>query len=133
MTWVVLSDSCFPSSVPDTFTVSVPVGSLSVWMGSSAILPCSLSPAFTEFEMRWHQPDRFRTPVLLYQKQKIQQQSADPEYRGRVSLIGELENGNLSLKMDNVGLADSGDYVCYVSATTGYKQASIHLVVKGEG
>ncbi|XP_048094700.1 butyrophilin-like protein 2 isoform X1 [Alosa alosa] len=125
---------CSGASVPDTFTVSVSDGPVSVWMGSSIILPCSLSPAFTEsLEVRWHRPDEFKTPVLLYQKQQIQQQPADSQYKDRVRLIGEPEKGMLSLEMDHVQLADSGVYVCYVSAKTAYKQARIHLVVKAMG
>ncbi|XP_062391753.1 butyrophilin-like protein 2 [Sardina pilchardus] len=120
--------------VPDTFTVSVPDGPLYAWKDSSIILPCSVSPAFTDsLEVRWHRPHEFKTPVLLYQKQQIQQQPADAQYKGRVRLTGELEKGILSLEMDKVQLEDSGDYVCYVSAKTTYQQARIHLVVKVMG
>ncbi|XP_062374203.1 butyrophilin subfamily 1 member A1-like isoform X2 [Sardina pilchardus] len=134
MLWLLILVPVCGASVPDTFAVFVPDGPLSVWKGSSIILPCSLSPAFTEsLEVRWHRPDEFKTPVLLYEKQQIQQQPADPQYKGRVRLVGELQKGNLSLEIDNVQLADSGDYVCYVSAKTLYKVAQIHLVVKAMG
>ncbi|KAL2098040.1 hypothetical protein ACEWY4_007247 [Coilia grayii] len=124
----------FPSVVPDTFTVSGPDGPLSVWMGSSVFLPCSVSPAFTDsLELHWHRPEKFKTPVLLYEKQQIQEQSTDPQYRGRVSLTGELEKGNVSLKLENVTLADSGEYICFVAGKKWYEQASVHLNVKATG
>ncbi|KAL2097976.1 hypothetical protein ACEWY4_007183 [Coilia grayii] len=121
-------------AVPDTFTVSGPDGPLSVWMGSSVFLPCSVSPAFTDsLELRWHRPEKYKTPVLLYEKQQIQEQSTDPQYRGRVSLTGELEKGNVSLKLENVTLADSGEYVCFVAGKKGYEQARVYLIVKAMG
>lgn len=122
----------FPSPAPDTFTVSGPDEPLSVWKGSSVILPCSVSPAFTDsLEVRWHRPEKFKSPVLLYEKQQTQEQSADPQYRGRVSLTGEIGKGNVSLKLENVTSADAGEYICFVAGKT-YDQVRIHLTVKGE-
>ncbi|XP_041958959.1 butyrophilin subfamily 3 member A2-like [Alosa sapidissima] len=135
MWWLLLFlPVCRGAQSPDTFTLSVPDGPLSVWMGSSVILPCSLSPAFTaSLKVRWHQPDKYKTPVLLYEKQQIQQQPADPQYRGRVSLIGGLEKGNVSLKLENVSLADTGEFVCFVAGDKWYDKASVHLIVKVMG
>ncbi|XP_062373667.1 butyrophilin subfamily 2 member A1-like isoform X2 [Sardina pilchardus] len=135
MWWLLLVlPACHGAPLPDKFTLSVPDGPLSVWKGSSIILPCSLSPAFTEsLQVRWHRPNEYKTPVLLYEKQQIQQQLADPQYKGRVSLIGELEKGNVSLKLENVTLADSGEFVCFVAWNTWYEQASVHLIVKVMG
>ncbi|KAI4903916.1 hypothetical protein NFI96_008655 [Prochilodus magdalenae] len=53
-------------------------------------------------------------------------------YRGRASLIGELEKGNVSLKLENLTLAaDTGEYVCYVKSLTWYESATVNLTVKG--
>ncbi|XP_076147658.1 butyrophilin subfamily 3 member A3-like isoform X2 [Alosa pseudoharengus] len=135
MWWLLLFlPVCRGAQSPDTFTLSVPDGPLSVWMGSSVILPCSLSPAFTaSLKVRWHRPDKYKTPVLLYEKQQIQQQPADSQYRGRVSLMGELEKGNVSLKLENVSLADTGEFVCFVAGDKWYEKASVHLIVKVMG
>ncbi|KAG5278799.1 hypothetical protein AALO_G00102890 [Alosa alosa] len=135
MWWLLLFlPVCRGAQSPDTFTLSVPDGPLSVWMGSSVILPCSLSPAFTaSLKVRWHRPDKYKTPVLLYEEQQIQQQPADPQYRGRVSLIGGLEKGNVSLKLENVSLADTGEFVCFVAGDKWYDKASVHLIVKVMG
>lgn len=104
-----------------------------VWSGSSVTLPCILFPAFNEsLEVRWHRPSNYTAPVLLYQNQKIQQQPADPQYQGRVSLTGELEKGNISLRISNVTMADRGEYICFISGVyQGYKKNSVHLIVKG--
>ncbi|XP_076151969.1 uncharacterized protein LOC143135127 isoform X4 [Alosa pseudoharengus] len=135
MWWLLLFVcACHGAPIPDTFTLSVPDGPLSVWMGSSIILPCSLSPAFTKsLQVRWHRPDKYKTPVLLYENRQVQEQPADPQYRGRVSLIGQLENRNVSLKLENVSLADSGEFVCFVVGDVWYEQASVHLIVKVMG
>ncbi|KAL2098039.1 hypothetical protein ACEWY4_007246 [Coilia grayii] len=133
--WLLLYlPDCQGAPIPDTFTVSGPDGPLSVWMGSSVILPCSVSPAFTDsLELRWHRPEKFKTPVLLYEKQQTQEQPADPQYRGRVSLTGELEKGNVSLKVENVTMADSGEYICFVAGKMWYEQARVYIIVKATG
>ncbi|XP_062391611.1 butyrophilin subfamily 1 member A1-like [Sardina pilchardus] len=132
MWWLLLFlPVCGDAQIPDTFTLSVPDGPLSVQMGSSIILPCSFSPAFTvSLKVRWYRPDKYKSPVLLYEKQQVQHQAADPQYRGRVSLVGELEKGNVSLKLDNVSPADHGEFVCFVAGDKWYEQASVHLNVK---
>ncbi|KAG5286308.1 hypothetical protein AALO_G00013400 [Alosa alosa] len=135
MWWLLLFVcACHGAPTHDTFTVSAPNGPLSVWIGSSIILPCSVSPAFTaSLQVRWHRPDKYKTPVLLYENRQVQEQPADPQYKGRVSLIGQLEKGNVSLKLENVSLADSGEFVCFVAGDTWYEQASVHLIVKVMG
>ncbi|KAL7856332.1 hypothetical protein AOLI_G00199360 [Acnodon oligacanthus] len=95
-----------------TFSVSVP-NSVSALSGSSVVLPCGLSPSYDAktFEFRWYRNDDYDDPVLLYENLKVQENTGDPQYRGRVSLIGELEKGNVSLKLENLTLADSGEYM----------------------
>lgn len=129
---MVLSGLLFPYTANkfDLITSDDPV---SGWMGSSVILPCTLTPTLQDsLEVRWHRPNNYTTPVLLYQKQQIQQGPVDPQYQGRVSLTGKLDKGDLSLSIENVTLADSGEFICFVSAVhQGYKEASVHLIVKG--
>ncbi|XP_030643727.1 butyrophilin subfamily 1 member A1-like [Chanos chanos] len=116
---------------PDTFSVVVPDSPVSAKLGSSVVLLCSLSPSFSavELEVRWYRPNKFNTPVLLYKDQKIQESPVDPQYRDRVSLIGNLEEGNVSLKMKNITLSDRGEYVCYVSSGTWYEKGTTSLTV----
>lgn len=81
--------------------------------------------------MRWHRRGEYKTPVLLYEKQQIQEEPTDPKYRGRVSLIGELKRGDVSLKLENVTLADRGKFVCFVAGEKSEDHADIHLTVRG--
>uniref|UniRef100_A0A8B9HCQ6 Ig-like domain-containing protein n=1 Tax=Astyanax mexicanus TaxID=7994 RepID=A0A8B9HCQ6_ASTMX len=98
-------------------------------MGSSSVLPCELSPALNAktYEVRWHQPNKRDNPILLYEEQKVQENAGDPQYRGRASLVGDLQKGNVSLKLENLTLADRGEYVCYVRSSEWYDSASVFL------
>uniref|UniRef100_A0AAY5KDW4 Ig-like domain-containing protein n=1 Tax=Esox lucius TaxID=8010 RepID=A0AAY5KDW4_ESOLU len=92
---------------------------VTAWPGSSVILPCELSPTFDAKPLKvcWYRHDNFFTykPALFYKDHKTQEDFVDPHYRGRVSLIGELEKGNLSLRLERVTPEDRGEYVCCVS------------------
>ncbi|KAI4901003.1 hypothetical protein NFI96_032662, partial [Prochilodus magdalenae] len=64
---------------------------------------------------------------------KIQEDPTDPRYRGRVSLSGALKKGDVSLKLENLTLADKGDYVCRVEkAEEWFDEATVSLQVKSE-
>ncbi|KAI4884740.1 hypothetical protein NFI96_025547 [Prochilodus magdalenae] len=135
MEWSGLHDSlsCVvqPSAngVAGTFSLLVPDGFISARIGSSVVLPCGLSITLDikSYEVNWHRPDQLENPVLLYKNQMVQENTGDPQYRGRVSLIGELETGNASLKVENLTLADRGEYVCFVKSTEWYERASVNL------
>uniref|UniRef100_A0A8C9V471 Ig-like domain-containing protein n=1 Tax=Scleropages formosus TaxID=113540 RepID=A0A8C9V471_SCLFO len=109
-------------------------------LGGSATLPCWLSPAISAeaLEVRWYRPNKFTSPVLLYREQKVQQSSQDPQYEGRVSLGSRgstnraLNEGNVSLHLENVTLSDSGQYECYVSSDKTYESKTVTLEVNGE-
>ncbi|KAI4903255.1 hypothetical protein NFI96_019038 [Prochilodus magdalenae] len=98
-------------------------------LGSSVVLPCALSPSLNckSFEVHWHGPNNKDNLVLLYKDLKVQEDTGDPRYRDRVSLIGELEKGNVSLKLENLTLADRGEYVCFVESHKWYEEASVFL------
>ncbi|XP_030643724.1 butyrophilin-like protein 2 [Chanos chanos] len=115
----------------DKFSVLVPDDPVSAKLGDSVILPCSLSPSFSavELEVRWYRPSKFNTPVLLFKDQKIQESPVDPQYRDRVSLIGRLEEGNVSLKLENITLSDRGEYICHTSSADWYEEGKTFLTV----
>ncbi|XP_030643720.1 butyrophilin-like protein 2 [Chanos chanos] len=129
--WMFVSVPFCHAEVPETFSLLVPDGPVSAKLGSSVVLSCSLSPSFSavELEVRWHRPNKFNTPVLLYKDQKIQESPVHPQYRDRVSLIGSLEEGNVSLKLENITLSDRGDYDCHVSSVTWYDKGVTSLTV----
>ncbi|KAI4904360.1 hypothetical protein NFI96_027267, partial [Prochilodus magdalenae] len=113
----------------DTFSLWVPDQAISARIGSSVVLPCRLSTTLDikSFEISWHRPDKKDTPVLLYKDLKVQENTGDARYRNRVSLIGELRKGNASLQLENLTLADRGEYVCWVEGSTWYDMASVNL------
>ncbi|KAI4883834.1 hypothetical protein NFI96_020723 [Prochilodus magdalenae] len=118
-------------SAASEFSLIVPSGSVSEPLGSSVVLPCGLSPSLNAktFEVRWYK-NNYKNLVLLYKDLKVQENTGDPQYRGRVSPIGELEKGNVSLKLENLTLADRGEYLCYVKSFTWYESATVNLTVK---
>uniref|UniRef100_A0A3B4BQ51 Ig-like domain-containing protein n=1 Tax=Pygocentrus nattereri TaxID=42514 RepID=A0A3B4BQ51_PYGNA len=116
------------------FSLVVPDGDISAQLGSSVVLPCELSTSLDirRYEVRWHRPDKFENPVLLYRDLKVQENIGDPRYRGRASLIGELQKWNASLRLENLTVADRGEYVCYVKSYTWYEEASVFLSLPGK-
>ncbi|XP_066516160.1 butyrophilin subfamily 2 member A2-like [Hoplias malabaricus] len=122
------------SATASDFSLLVPNASVSEYLGSSIILPCAISPSLNteSFEVRWYKSD-YNKPVLLYRDLKVQDDSGDPQYRGRVSLIGQLAKGNVSLKLEKLTIADRGHYVCLVKTVTWYESANLNLIIKVMG
>ncbi|XP_053087016.1 butyrophilin subfamily 1 member A1 isoform X2 [Pangasianodon hypophthalmus] len=116
------------------FSIVVPNASVSAPLGSSVVLPCGLSPSLNArtFEVRWSKQGE-HDPILLYQDQKVQENVGKDQYRDRVSLIGELDKGNVSLKLDNLTVVDKGEYICFVKSISWYEKGSMNLVVKALG
>ncbi|XP_021474881.2 butyrophilin subfamily 3 member A1 [Oncorhynchus mykiss] len=117
---------------PEVFTLMVHHGLILTALNSSVSLPCELSPLFNAepLEVRWYRSGDFDKPALLYRDHKIQETPVDPRYKGRVSLTGGLDRGNVSLTLERVTLADGGEYVCSVSDAQWYEKASVFLTVK---
>ncbi|XP_060773239.1 butyrophilin subfamily 2 member A2-like isoform X3 [Neoarius graeffei] len=134
--WVLLF--LFPSLSHQTssgiFSLKVqsPVSAL---LGSSVSLHCALANSMDvrHLEVRWYRPKMLDTSVLLYKNTQIQKSPVDVQYQGRVFLLGELEKGDVSLKMENLMLADRGDYVCYVSSDDWYDKATVSLSIRAVG
>ncbi|KAK3507246.1 hypothetical protein QTP70_012150, partial [Hemibagrus guttatus] len=108
------------------FSIVIPSASVSALVGSSVILPCGISPALNArtFEVHWYKNALYQNLVLLYKGQKVL------ENRNRVTLIGELDKGNISLKLDNLTLIDGGEYFCFVKTISWYEKGSMTLLVK---
>uniref|UniRef100_A0AAY4A2F8 Ig-like domain-containing protein n=1 Tax=Denticeps clupeoides TaxID=299321 RepID=A0AAY4A2F8_9TELE len=102
---------------PETFTVHVPGRPVSATVGSIVTLPCGLSPSFnaSTLHVRWDQPDSYQSPIL---------------YRDRVSLAGELEKGDVSLMLENITLADGGQYMCFVESKAWYEEGQMSLSIR---
>uniref|UniRef100_W5KLM7 Ig-like domain-containing protein n=1 Tax=Astyanax mexicanus TaxID=7994 RepID=W5KLM7_ASTMX len=119
----------FGCSTAETFSLQVPGGFIQAKVGSSVLLPCEMSPALNaeSYEVSWYRPNKEDSPVLLYKDLKVQENTGDPQYRGRLSLVGDLQKGNVSLKLENLTLADRGEYVCYVKSSIWYDTAKVNL------
>nr|XP_046183229.1 butyrophilin subfamily 1 member A1-like isoform X4 [Oncorhynchus gorbuscha] len=117
---------------PEVFTLMVHHGRILTALNSSVSLACELSPLFNAepLEVRWYRSGDFDKPALLYRDHKIQEDPVDPRYKGRVSLTGGLDRGNVSLTLERVTLEDGGEYVCRVSNAQWYEKASVFLTVK---
>ncbi|KAL2091163.1 hypothetical protein ACEWY4_013426 [Coilia grayii] len=119
---------------PEEFCLIGPDGSVSAPVGSSVTLPCALSPSFSAvpLQVRWYRPDALETLVLLYEKRQVQTKPVDPLYQGRASLVGDLEKGEVSLRLNNLTFDDRGQYVCFVKSSIWYSDLYINLTVKDE-
>ncbi|XP_049328167.1 butyrophilin-like protein 2 [Astyanax mexicanus] len=116
-------------STAETFTLQVPGGFIQAKVGFSVLLPCEMSPALNaeSYEVSWYRPNKEGSPVLLYKDLKVQENTGDPQYRGRASLFGDLQKGYVSLKLENLTIADRGEYVCFVQSDRWYEKASVNL------
>uniref|UniRef100_A0A8B9LWM4 Ig-like domain-containing protein n=1 Tax=Astyanax mexicanus TaxID=7994 RepID=A0A8B9LWM4_ASTMX len=100
-------------------------------LGGSVTLPCALSDNLDarKLEVRWYRPSMYSSPALLYLNEKLDQSVADIKYRGRVSLPGPLEKGEVSLKLDDLRPSDIGTYMCHVSSDRWYDKSNIANII----
>ncbi|XP_047242470.1 uncharacterized protein LOC124881030 [Girardinichthys multiradiatus] len=90
--------------------------------GDDVILPCWVSPEWnaTRKTVAWSrlnitQNSSTQKYVLLYKDFKLDKDAMMESYIRRVSLLpGNLSVGNLSLKLTNVTVNDSGSYQCFL-------------------
>lgn len=121
------------SPASTSFSILVPKEKILASPGHTLTLPCSFTPALRLEEVRWYRSDKYATPILLYKNLQIDEEvAADPHYSGRASLIGRLEEGNVSLKLENITMADTGEYVCYLQHGSWYEKGNVHVEVRGK-
>ncbi|XP_060773088.1 butyrophilin subfamily 1 member A1-like isoform X2 [Neoarius graeffei] len=108
--------------------------------GSSVVLPCWLSPEIDAetLEIRWYRPGQFTTPLLFYQNRKVNTDYQEM-YRNRSSLTlrnpqsAGLKQGDVSLRLDNLGFSDIGIFHCYVSGDKSYDDNTVELSLTALG
>ncbi|XP_029310499.1 butyrophilin subfamily 3 member A2-like [Cottoperca gobio] len=111
-------------------------------VGDDVILPCHLQPTFNvqRLTVEWSLPDLKPDPsdrlrgvkyVHIYRKREEDRTMKIQSYSGRTSLFTqELTNGNISLEIKNVTLADGGRYRCFIpKLRSRVRQATVRLVV----
>ncbi|KAG7314160.1 hypothetical protein KOW79_022656 [Hemibagrus wyckioides] len=108
--------------------------------GSSVVLPCWLTPNTNAetWEVRWYRPNQFKEPLLFYTDRKVITDYQEI-YKNRSSLTQRnpqstgLKQGDVSLKLDNLGLSDIGIFHCYVSGDTSYDSSTVTLSITALG
>ncbi|XP_026225553.1 myelin-oligodendrocyte glycoprotein-like isoform X3 [Anabas testudineus] len=106
------------------------------------ILPCHLDPPFNVegLTVEWSKPDLKPDPsdrlsrveyVHLYRDRREVTDMKLPSYVSRTSLFtDDLKHGNISLKISNVTLADTGRYRCFIpKLQSRVKESVVQLVV----
>lgn len=107
--------------------------------GSSVVLPCWLTSNTNAetLEIRWYRPAQFKEPLLFYKDRKVITDFQEI-YKNRSSLTQRspqstgLKQGDVSLKLDSLGLSDIGIFHCYVSGDTSYDSNTVTLNLTGE-
>ncbi|XP_024432547.2 hepatitis A virus cellular receptor 2 [Desmodus rotundus] len=93
-------------------------GSRTAKVGQNAYLPCNYSPSTSEdlVPVCW---GRGPCPVFQCQGEVLRTDGRHVTYRtsSRYQLKGYLQNGDVSLTIENVTLADSGTYCCRIQFT----------------
>ncbi|KAL7841664.1 hypothetical protein SRHO_G00253550 [Serrasalmus rhombeus] len=116
-----------------SFSVEVPKAPVLGLYGDSVSLPCTVSNSIDvrQFKVHWYHSSMYSTPVLSYKSGQIVEISA--KHLGRVSFLGALEKGDVSLKLDNLTVADEGFYMCQVSSDSWYDMSNMSLKIRAVG
>ncbi|KAM9449938.1 butyrophilin subfamily 2 member A2-like [Clarias gariepinus] len=132
--WVLLFLSLSHQASSEYFSLKVesPVSGL---LGSSVSLHCAVTNNMDvrPLKVRWYRPKMYDTPILLYENKQIQKSPVDVQYQGRVFLLGDLEKGDVSVKLEKLTLTDRGEYVCYVESDNWYDKATVTLRLRVVG
>ncbi|XP_059405275.1 butyrophilin subfamily 3 member A3 [Carassius carassius] len=92
--------------------------------GTDFIVPCHLSPEISavDMEIRWFKETDC---VCLYKNRQV---TEGMSYKGRVNLFTEeLDRGNVSLQLRDIGQSDMGDYFCQVISTDRTAEITIRV------
>ncbi|XP_053335910.1 butyrophilin subfamily 1 member A1-like [Clarias gariepinus] len=124
----------------DVFTLNCAESVIMGKFGSSVILPCWLTPEINAetLEIRWYRPEKFQAPFQFYQSGKFITDNQG-SYRNRSSLSPRnpqstgLNQGDVSLRLDNLGMSDIGIFHCYVSGDKSYQDKSVNLSLTALG
>ncbi|XP_012589835.1 PREDICTED: uncharacterized protein LOC101622625, partial [Condylura cristata] len=122
-------------SPPEIFQVLAPSDPIVAAMGEDITLSCFLDPAMSaeNMEVRLFRSNIWES-VLIYQDRQEQNEQLMAQYAGRTSLMREfLSEGEASVTIHKVKVADNGLYTCFFSNGVFSDQARLELQVAGVG
>ncbi|KAG9348653.1 hypothetical protein JZ751_028970, partial [Albula glossodonta] len=114
------------------FTVRGPAVPLSVQLGASVTLPCSVDTPLplNELEVEWMRAES-GTLVHLFQEGQSRPESQNPSYSSRAEFFTEeIPKGNFSLLLINVTTEDEGMYTCIVHTDQRSNETNVELAVE---
>ncbi|XP_072406179.1 butyrophilin subfamily 1 member A1-like [Chiloscyllium punctatum] len=122
------------STLADDFQLSCSQRPVVAEVGDTVVLECQLAPSLPlkGLEIRW---TKGKELVHLYRFEQDENTEQSADYKDRTQLFAsEFQRGNVSLKLKQVVLPDSGIYKCFVeSEAHGFKDANIILNVASFG
>ncbi|XP_044198156.1 uncharacterized protein LOC122974233 isoform X2 [Thunnus albacares] len=88
---------------------------IKVKLGEDAILPCGAPNSDPVSVVEWTRGDLKSEYVFLYRDGHSDTDYQNPSFKDRVELVdSEMKNGDLSVRLKNVAINDSGTYECHV-------------------
>lgn len=123
--------TAYPTSPPGAVEVQVPEDPVVALVGTDATLRCSFSPepgfSLAQLNLIWQLTD---TKQLVHSFSEGRDQGS--AYANRTSLFPDLlAQGNASLRLQRVRVADEGSFTCFVSIRD-FGSAAVSLQVAGE-
>uniref|UniRef100_A0A8C3IC59 Ig-like domain-containing protein n=1 Tax=Chrysemys picta bellii TaxID=8478 RepID=A0A8C3IC59_CHRPI len=120
-------------SVPEKFSLAGSPRPVVGVIGQDVVLPCQLSPPaqLPSMDVRWRKIGSGFIPVHEYSDKGTQDLPGE-NYQNRTELfLKEFSNGNVSLKLKRLHVADAGKYQCFVRNPEWSREATTELRVQG--
>uniref|UniRef100_H2ZSD9 Ig-like domain-containing protein n=1 Tax=Latimeria chalumnae TaxID=7897 RepID=H2ZSD9_LATCH len=114
------------SSFSEKFNLRCSGHPIIAFFGKDVILPCRIASGTPprNMEVRWIKSNLENDiPLQTYQSGKVQPENTAEEYQNRTELFTEqLSAGNVSLKLKNVQVSDTGKYTCLVKSDDWFEE-----------
>ncbi|RXN13803.1 CD276 antigen-like protein [Labeo rohita] len=105
------------------------------FIGSSVVLPCSSAKhdfKLEDINVHWRQNGRIHVYDIIKGKDSVADQ--DPQYKNRIKTFPEeYERRNFSIKLNNLTHADAGEFSCFITHSSHFKQETetVRLFING--